>query len=316
MTVLTRTVLTRPDSRHDTLLSMYTAMMTTRMCEEAILSRVTSRDYAADYLPVRGQEAVAAGTAAALDHSDRLVTTRRCTHELIARGVPLREVVRLLFTPWGAAGARVPAPAHGVLFAAGNPGAGVPVAAGAALAAKATASGRVVVASFGDGATNTGAFHEAANLAAVQRLPLVLLCQNNLYSGRTPVTDTMRVSRVAARAHAYGIPGETVDGNDPVAVREAMSGAVERARTGEGPALVECVTFRLGGQRAGDRLEYIPNEELAMAIAEDPLPRYERWLTANAGIEPERLNRIVSAVKSEVDDSVRVLDRPGPGVLR
>lgn len=306
------TVLTRTGSSHDVLLAMYAAMMTTQLCERAVQRLVAQRNDGVDYLPVRGQEAVAAGTAAAMDHDDRLVTTRRCMHELIARGVPLRDVVRVLLTPWDIADARVPSPEHGVIFSSGLPGAGIPVAAGAALAAKARATGRVVVASFGDGATNTGAFHEGANLAAVQQLPLVLLCQNNLYNGRTPVTDTMRVSRIASRAYAYGIPGQTVDGNDPVAVRQAMSEAVERARLGGGTTLVECVTFRLSGDRAGDGQEYIPNEELAMAIAEDPLPRYERWLTATAGVGAERLGRVVAAAESDVERAVGALE-PAPG---
>ncbi|WP_163506526.1 thiamine pyrophosphate-dependent dehydrogenase E1 component subunit alpha [Fodinicola acaciae] len=293
------TVLTLLSNHRDTLLSMYAAMVKTRLCEEAVLSLA-----GADYLPVRGQEAVAAGTAAALDEGDRLVTTRRCLHELVACGVPLRDVVRLAAAQWGAAEARASAPAHGVIFSTGTPGAGIPVAAGAALAAKVTGSDRVVVVSFGDGATNTGAFHEAANLAAVQRLPLVLLCQNNLYSRYTPVLETMRINRIAARAQAYGMPGRTVDGNDPVAVREAVGEAVALARAGGGPMLVECVTFRLGGYRAGDGPDYIPPEDLAMAMAEDPVPRYERWLRETTGIDPESLARIASAARREVEEVI------------
>lgn len=287
------TVLTLLDN---TLLTMYAAMVRSRICEGAVS--------AADYLPVRGQEAIAAGTAAAMEERDRLVTTRRCLHELVARGMPLPEVVRLFTTPWGALDARATAPAYGVIFSAGTPGAGIPVAAGAALAAKATGSGRVVVASFGDGATNTGAFHEAANLAAVQRLPLVLLCQNNLYSRYTPVMETMRVNRIASRGHAYGMPGRTVDGNDPVAVRDVVSAAVAQARAGDGPTLVECVTFRLGGYRTGDAQDYVPPEDLAMALAEDPVPRYERWLTGAAGFDAGTLGRIVWAAEQEVTDEL------------
>ncbi|MGW5715233.1 thiamine pyrophosphate-dependent enzyme [Amycolatopsis sp. NPDC003865] len=277
-------VLTRPASSQDTLLAMYTAMVKTRMCETAVLRRLDTAVHPIAYRPVRGQEAVAAGTVAALAPGDRLVTTKRCLHELIACGMPLRDVIGMLLTPWTPAVADPIARAHGVIFSAEAPGAGLPVAAGAALAAKATASGRVTVVSFGDGAVNTGAFHEGANLAAAHRLPLVLLCRNEIFDGAT-------TGPIAARAQGYGMTGLTVDGSDPVKVRRAVSEAIARARDGGGPTFVECVTLRLtDGHASGD----------------DPLHRYEQRLT-KIGADAAQLVRISAKAMSEVERLTDVL---------
>ncbi|WP_284742439.1 thiamine pyrophosphate-dependent enzyme [Amycolatopsis sp. RTGN1] len=300
------TVMTRPDSGHDTLLTMYATMVRTRMCETAVLRQLATLDHGVGYLPVRDQEAVAAGTIAALEAGDRLVTTKRCLHELIACGVPLREVVGMLLTPRAASFTEPLARAHGVIFSTGTPGAGVPVAAGAALAAKVMGSGRVVITSFGDGATDTGAFHEGANLAAVLQLPLVLLCRNNLHHGSTPVANTTRINHVASRAHGYGIPGQTVDGTDPVKVRRAVAAAVNRARQGGGPSLVECVTYRPGRHRAADGRADALRDEPDAPLPEDPLLRYERWLTAT-GVDPDTLVRISASAMSEVDQLLAVI---------
>ncbi len=129
------------------------------------------------------------------------------------------------------------------------------------------------MASFGDGATNIGAFHEALNLAAVWGLPVIFLCQNNGYGEHTAVREHQRIEHVAERAAAYGMPGVTVDGNDPVAVHEAMSSAVARARAGEGPTLVEAVTYRLFGHVFGDRMGYVDPAELEEAWKQEPLSR-------------------------------------------
>src|SRR4051795_7285435 len=149
-------VLTRPGSDHDTLLTMYGAMVKTRMCETAVVRRLAGQDDG--YRPVRGLEAVAAGTVDALAPGDRLVTTPRCLHELIACGVPLRDVVGMLLAPGNTALVDPLARAHGIVFSATTPGAGIPVAAGAALAAQGTGSGRVVVVSFGADTADTGLF--------------------------------------------------------------------------------------------------------------------------------------------------------------
>ena len=131
------------------------------------------------------------------------------------------------------------------------------------MAAKRKGLDRVTVVSFGDGATNTGSFHEAANMAALWDLPVVFVCQNNLYAEMTPTADTMKLEHVADRAAGYGMPGVRVDGNDPLAVAAALAEALGRARRGDGPTFIECVTFRFRGHYFGDRMPYIPKEQLA-----------------------------------------------------
>lgn len=151
-------------------------------------------------------------------------------------------------------------------------GAATQVEVGLALAAKREGSDRVVAVSFGDGATNTGSFHEAENMAALWDLPMVLVCQNNLYAEMTPTDHTMKIGHVADRAAGYGMPGVTVDDKDPLALAAALGGAIDRARAGEGPTQVECVTFRFRGCYFGDPMAYIPEAQLADAEAADPVP--------------------------------------------
>ncbi|MGH3967391.1 MAG: thiamine pyrophosphate-dependent dehydrogenase E1 component subunit alpha, partial [Mycobacterium sp.] len=174
--------------------------------------------------------------------------------------------------------------------------------------------------SFGDGATNTGSFHEAANMAALWDLPMVFVCQNNLYAEMTPTGDTMKLERVADRAAGYGMPGIRVDGNDPLVVKSALEDALRQARDGRGPTFIECVTFRFRGHYFGDRMPYIPKDQLTAALAADPVPRFRNRL-ANTGIcsqdeldsiEQEALAVVetaLGAVMSADAPSVEELDR-------
>ena len=170
------------------------------------------------------------------------------------------------------------------MLSTGIVGAGPPVAVGLAMAAQRKGIDRVTVVSFGDGATNTGSFHEAANMAALWDLPVVFVCQNNQYAEMTPTDghDEDRAGR-RPRAPGYGMPGVRVDGNDPLAVAAVLDEAVERARRGDGPTFIECVTFRFRGHYFGDRMPYIPKEQLAAAMAADPVPRFRQHLI-DAGV--------------------------------
>ena len=181
------------------------------------------------------------------------------------------------------------------------------------LAARAQKSDRVVAVSFGDGATNTGSFHEGANLAATWQLPLVLVCQNNGYAEMTPTADTMHVEHVADRAAAYNMPGVTVDGNDPVEVYGAFADAVNRARSGGGPTLVECVTYRFFGHFFGDQMAYIPPDELEAAKAADPVPRFADRLVADGVLSRAQVDEIEERGRQQVEDAVvEVLASPPP----
>jgi len=181
------------------------------------------------------------------------------------------------------------------------------------MAAKRKGRDRVTVVSFGDGATNTGSFHEAANMAALWDLPVVFVCQNNMYSEMTPTKDTMKLEHVADRAAGYGMPGVRVDGNDPLAVAAALDEALTRARRGNGPTFIECVTFRFRGHYFGDRMPYIPKEQLAEAMAADPVPRFRRQLIDDGVCSDDELNGIDEGALISVEASLKaVLSAEGP----
>jgi pyruvate dehydrogenase E1 component alpha subunit len=289
---------------------LYELMTLMKAADDRLAKGIASGEFMCVYWPSRGQEAIAAAFGVSLRQDDQLVTTYRGLHDLIGKGVPLVEIYgemmgRQVGASRGKGGTmHISRPESGVMLTTGIVGAGPPVAVGLALAAKRKGLDRVTVVSFGDGATNTGSFHEAANLAAVWDLPLVLLCQNNQYGEMTPVDHTMRVEHVADRAAGYGIPGVRVDGNDPLAVVGALTEAVERARRGDGPTLLECVTFRFRGHYFGDPMEYIPKEQLAAAEQADPLPRFRARL-AEAGIcSEDQLEEIEEAARAEVEEAV------------
>ncbi|MBX9981819.1 MAG: thiamine pyrophosphate-dependent dehydrogenase E1 component subunit alpha, partial [Mycobacterium gordonae] len=249
----------------------------------------------------------------ALRPDDQLVTTYRGLHDLIGKGVPLEEIYgemmgRVVGAGRGKGGTmHIANPAKGVMLSTGIVGAGPPVAVGLAMAAKRKGLDRVTAVSFGDGATNTGSFHEAANMAALWDLPLVFVCQNNLYAEMTPTTDTMKIARVADRAAGYGMPGVRVDGNDPLAVHSALVQALDRARGGGGPTLLECVTFRFRGHYFGDRMPYIPKDQLADALAADPVPRFRSRLEAAGICDTDELDRIDAEAQAAVEVALRTV---------
>jgi pyruvate dehydrogenase E1 component alpha subunit len=206
-------------------------------------------------------------------------------------------------------------PEVGVMLSTGIVGAGPPVGVGLAMAAKRKGLDRVTVVSFGDGATNTGSFHEAANMAALWALPMVFVCQNNQYAEMTPTADTMKLDTVAERAAGYGMPGVRVDGNDPLAVAAALDEALSRARRGDGPTFVECVTFRFRGHYFGDRMPYIPKEQLAEAMAADPVPRFRRQLIDTGVCSDDELNRIDEGALIDVEAVLKsVLSAEAPSI--
>ena len=222
---------------------MYELMVLIRACDERIRRGLAGGEFATTYWPATGQEAIAAALGTVLRMEDQLVSTYRGLHDQIAKGVPLGPLVAEILTREtgvnaGKGGAmHISYPTGGLVLSTGIVGSGLPIATGVGMALQLKGSEHVVVASFGDGATGTGSFHEAVNLAALWRLPVVLLCQNNRYAEMTPTAEAQPVEAVADRAAAYGIGAVTVDGNDPDSVHGALSDAVERARAGGGPTL-------------------------------------------------------------------------------
>jgi TPP-dependent pyruvate/acetoin dehydrogenase alpha subunit len=300
---------------------LYQLMVLMKSADDRLSKGIGTGEFMCVYWPSRGQEAIAAAMGVSLRPDDQLVTTYRGLHDLIGKGVPLEEIYgemmgRTVGASRGKGGTmHIAKPDKGVMLSTGIVGAGPPVAVGLAMAGKRKGLERVTVVSFGDGATNTGSFHEAANMAALWDLPVVFVCQNNLYAEMTPTSDTMKIEHVADRAAGYGMPGVHVDGNDPLAVKSALDDALARARSGGGPTFIECVTFRFRGHYFGDRMPYIPKDQLAEAMAADPVPRFRGQL-ADAGIcSAEELDRIDAEALAAVEAALRtVLSADSPSI--
>jgi pyruvate dehydrogenase E1 component alpha subunit len=183
-------------------------------------------------------------------------------------------------------------------------GANLPVAAGLALTLKMEKADHVVIAYFGEGASNVGDFHEALNFAGVQRLPVLFICENNQYAYSVPVEKSMAIDDVADRAESYGFDGVAINGNDVLAVYQATQGALRRARQGEGPTLIECKTYRWHGHSEHDKAFYRTKEELAMWKSRDPIPTFASYLKGMDVLNDERLKEIEARVASTIDDAV------------
>jgi TPP-dependent pyruvate/acetoin dehydrogenase alpha subunit len=302
----------------DTLRTIFEAMTRAHRVDGRLRSMITSGQVFLIYYSPRGQETVAAALAPLLRTDDYLVTNYRGIHDQIAKGIPLRPLLAEYFgkatgTCKGKGGPmHITHPESGVMVTTGIVGAGLPIANGLALASKLRGTDQVTVVTFGDGASNIGAFHEALNLAAVWQLPVVFLCQNNQWAEHTSITDSQRNANVADRAAGYGMPGVTVDGNDPVAMFTAAAAAVARARSGGGPTLLEARTFRFCGHLVGDTMEYLPQDQLDAAVAADPVPRFRAWLLDTGGLSEEELAKIESAIDAEIDDAVEFAQTSPP----
>ena len=241
-----------------------------------------------------GQEAVAAGVAAAMRADDYTFCTYRGHNHTLARGVPMAPIFAELFgRGTGLLGGKggsmhLTSVEHGVMGSYAIVGAHLPIALGAAWSAQYRGSGQVAVCFFGDGTTNIGAFHEALNMAAVWKAPVVFVCENNQYMEYTPIGDVTAVEHPAAdRASAYGLEPIVVDGNDVDAVYAVATAAVDRARAGDGPSLIEALTYRHGGHSRADPGKYRPDDEVAAWKARDPIPAYRARLEA-AGVDGRR----------------------------
>ncbi|HXF57935.1 MAG TPA: thiamine pyrophosphate-dependent dehydrogenase E1 component subunit alpha [Actinomycetota bacterium] len=271
-----------------------------------------------------GQEAVAVGFAAAMRPDDLTFCTYRGHHHTLARGASMAATMaELLGRATGLCGGKggsmhLTDVRHGLMGSYAIVGAHLPIAAGAAWAAQFRGTGQVVACFFGDGATNIGAFHEALNLAVVWKLPVVFVCENNLYMEYTPIQAVTAVEHPAAdRASAYGLEGIVVDGNDADEVYAVARLTLGRARAGQGPSLVEAKTYRHGGHSRADPGTYRPQEEVEAWLARDPIPRYRERLLA-LGVEEAQLRAIEEEAQVKVERAVeeaRAAPFPDPGAV-
>jgi len=271
-----------------------------------------------------GQEAVAAGFAATLRPDDLVFCTYRGHVHTLLRGAPASGLMaELMGRATGVCGGKggsmhLTDVSHGAMGSYAIVGAHMPIAGGAAWAAQVRGTGQVVVCFFGDGTTNIGAFHEALNLAVVWRLPVVYVCENNLYMEYTPISAVTAVEHPAAdRASAYGLEPIVVDGNDADAVHEVATRTVARARAGEGPSLVEAKTYRFTGHSRADPGKYRPQEEVDAWLARDPIPMLRDRLLAD-GVEEAELEAIDREADEEIlraEQDARSAPLPDPASL-
>lgn len=267
-----------------------------------------------------GEEAVAAGAMATINKEDYVTSTHRGHGHALAKGIPAKEVMaELMGKVGGCCGGRggsmhIYEPAVGFLGTNGIVAPGIPIAAGAALSSKLRNTGQVVLCFFGDGAVNNGAFHEGINMAATWNLPVVYICENNLYATEMPFHLATKNTNVASRAAAYNIPGFTIDGNDALAVYDQTRQAVERARRGEGPTLLECLTYRWFGHHEGDPgTSYRTKEEVAEWKNREPIRRLRDQAVASNWAQVDDFVSIDAETAKEVLDSAEfAVNSPQP----
>jgi TPP-dependent pyruvate/acetoin dehydrogenase alpha subunit len=296
---------------NEILLGIFSKMALLKLHDERFRSLLMAGRVAMPYYSWRGQEAIPAGLSAALLPDDFICTNYRGLHDSLARGVPLRELWAELFgkatgTCKGKGGPmHITHPKSGVMVTTGIVGSSMPIANGLALASQIAGDGRVTVATFGDGASNIGAFHEALNLASIWKLPIIFLCSNNLYGEHTKFENATAVERIADRAVAYRMPGVRVDGNDPLAVYAEAKRAIARARGGDGPTLIEAMTFRFFGHVFGDNDAYMDAGEKTAAMQKDPVPAYRQWLLSQGVATEAELAGIEADIEAQMNEAER-----------
>lgn len=289
-----------------TLLSLYRGMRTSRRFDERLIPLVSGF-----FHPGMGQEAVGVGICTQLRADDYLLYSHRGMTEVIAKGLALEKIFGDFFNRVcgsargkGAGIVHAADPGLGILGQSGTLGGCFPIALGAATGAQRAGRGQIAVCIFGDGTAARGTFHESLNWAALRKVPLLLVCQNNGWAQFAP-TEQLMAGTLLTRAAAYGIPAEAVDGQDVLAVRAAGARGIEHARSGKGPYFIEAKTHRISGHWMGDSEDYRPVEEKALAKRRDPLALFRRTLLENAVSEAE-IQAIDDEVEQRLEEALQV----------
>lgn len=298
-----------PAPTPEQLVDIYRRMIRIERNDDAIRKTIRLGRLVMPYYSARGQEVIPATLSSLMTDDDKICTIYRGIHDMVAKDMPLRPL-------WAEIAGRVDGtckgkggpmhlthPESGVMVTTGIVGSSMPIANGLAWAAKLDGSRRVTIAYFGDGASNIGAFHESLNLASVWKLPVIFVCQNNGFAEHTRYENGTSVDFISKRAIGYGMPGHTVDGNDPLAMFAAAHEAISRARDGDGPTLLECKTFRFHGHVLGDDDKYMTKEEKAAAIEKDPLPAFKTWLVAQGHATEDTLAAMQATIEAEIEDA-------------
>jgi TPP-dependent pyruvate/acetoin dehydrogenase alpha subunit len=304
---------------HDQLLEMFYWLKLIRAFDERLSTLVKQGKVRSGVYTGIGQEAIIVGTGYGLRKDDWICPLHRDLGAFLMKGVSSRTMMSQMFAKTtGLSKGRDSALHSGVteLGIFGNTsmlGANLPVAAGLGLTFKMEKTDNVVIAYFGEGASNVGDFHEALNIAGVQRLPIIFICENNQYAYSVPLEKTMAIDDVADRAESYGFDGVAINGNDVLAVYQATQGALARARKGEGPTLIECKTYRWHGHSEHDKAFYRTKEELAMWKSRDPIPTFASYLKGLHELSDEQVTDIEARINATIDDAVEfAADAPDP----
>jgi pyruvate dehydrogenase E1 component alpha subunit len=298
----------KPDEA--TQLDIYKRMTLISQNDEITRKVIRTGRLVTPYYSPKGQEAIPAAVSVNLRADDQICTIYRGVHDMLAKGIDLKvlwaeQAGRVTGACKGKGGPlHVSHPPTGVMVTTGIVGSSMPIANGLAWSFQLSGTDQVVVAYFGDGASNIGAFHEALNLAAVWKLPVIFVCQNNRYGEHTRYEKATSALRIADRAVGYNIPGVRVDGNEPLEVYAAAREAIERARGGQGPTLIEAMTFRFHGHVMGDADAYMDKAEKAAAMAQDPTRRFREHLVASGIATEKQLEAIEADTQSRIEEAV------------
>jgi len=310
-----------PEIEKAKLKEIYTVMVRIRAFEERAISEYRKGLPGFIHSSI-GQEAIPAAACAFLRKDDYVFSTHRGHGDIIAKGARLDRMMAELFAKRtgyckGKGGSlHIAAVDLNILGATGIVGDGIPIASGVALGCKMQNLDRVTICFFGDGATNSGAFHEGVGFAAIWDLPVVFVCQNNLYQQSTPIKDYTKLENLADRAKAYGIPGVTVDGNDVIAAAEVARKAIERARRGGGPTLIVGNTYRYYGHHMGDPgTTYRDKEEVEKWKKLDSIERLRNHFLQNKMFTKAEIEKIHTAIEQELDEAVKfAMESPEPSL--
>jgi len=295
-------------------LGMYESMVRIRKYEEQIYFLFLEGRISGSIHQSHGQEACAVGVLYDTRPTDYMASTHRPAGHDLAKGVSVESMMCEMFGKangccHGKGGAMHTGDISvGAVPANAIVGSNIPISVGMAFSCKMLKTDDIVVCFFGDGATNEGGFHEGINGAALWNLPVVFVCENNLYGASTHVLATMKVQTIAERAAAYGIPGDRIDGNDLMTVNEAATRAIARARRGEGPTLLELMTYRIAGHSRSDAAAYRPDDEEAAWLARDPISLFRHRLIEERLATIGELDAIDNAVQERVDKAVQIAE--------
>lgn len=303
----------------DTALILYKKMVQIRKFEEKLFFLFSTRSMPGSMHQYDGQEAVAVGVCTHLDREDYVTSTHRGHGHCIAKGADINAVMAEMFAKKTGCCKGIGGSMHiadfsvGMLGANGIVAAGIPIATGAGWTCQYQKKEKVSVVFFGDGAANEGAFHEGLNLAAVWKLPVIYVCENNQYGFSTHYKRTMLIDNIADRAGGYGMHGEVVDGMDVLAVYNMAGKAIERARSGNGPTLIECKTYRYRGHSRFEPAKYRTREEVAAWKEKDPIACWKLVLASDYAVSEEELKTIDEAVTAEIESAVSFSEKsPNP----